>query len=251
MAFSHDAELNVAIAAVDAAVAVLAAEAGAFATLSSDGRDIKSEADLQAESAMLDVIRGNSDIPVLSEEAGADDTAARAEAIWVVDPLDGTMNFMRGLPACCTCAALVVNGHPVLGVVHDLVHDERWLGGTNLPTTCNGNPVQASACASLDQAVLSTGFPRTFEFTAEAMDLFTRRMASVKKVRMIGAAAMSLAWASGGRVDLHAESRTFLWDIAAGVALVEGAGGAVLMSNVDEQWRCDVIAGAPALVSLF
>ena len=66
-----------------------------------------------------------------------------------------------------------------------------------------------------------------------------------------GPAAMSLAWASGGRIDLHAESRTFLWDIAAGVALVEGAGGTVLMSNVDEQWRCDVVAGAPALVSLF
>jgi myo-inositol-1(or 4)-monophosphatase len=247
-AAAHNAIHDTAIAAVDAAVAVLAESLGDTTTLSAHGRDIKTQADLDAESAMFEILRSTSSLPILSEEAGADSGFDATATGWVVDPLDGTANFARGLPIACTCLALLRDGTPALGIVHDVFRNERWMGGPDLPTTCNGTPVQCSTMDDMSQAILTTGFPRLFDFTHDSIDTCMRRLSAFKKVRMIGSAGMSLAWTAGGRMDVYSEEGIFLWDVAAGLALVEGAGGRVHSSAVAKDWRCDVIAGAPALV---
>ena len=99
-----------------------------------------------------------------------------------------------------------------------------------------------------DDAVLATGFPRGLDFSANAMSVYTSRMAAYKKVRMIGCAGLSLAWTAGGHMDVYLEDDIFLWDVAAGLALIEGAGGTAHFASVDAGWRTRVIAGVPAVV---
>ena len=101
----------------------------------------------------------------------------------------------------------------------------------------------------MSQAILTTGFPRLFDFTHESIEACMRRLSAFKKVRMIGSAGMSLAWTAGGHMDVYMEEGIFLWDVAAGMALMTGAGGTVHTSPITDDWRCDVIAGAPSLVS--
>ena len=247
-ACTTDALHDTAVAAVDAAVSVLIASLGDTTTLSAHGRDIKTQADLDAETAMLDVLRSGSNLPILSEEAGADGAFSADATGWVIDPLDGTANFARGLPIACTCLALLHSGTPTLGIVHDVFRDERWMGGPDLPTTCNGAKVKCSSIDDTAQAILATGFPRLFDFSHESIDACMRRLSAFKKVRMIGSAGLSLAWTAGGRMDVYMEEGIFLWDVAAGMALIEGAGGRAHMSPITDDWRCDVIAGAAPLV---
>ncbi|MCH2135431.1 MAG: inositol monophosphatase family protein [Phycisphaerales bacterium] len=241
--------ISIAIRAMDAAVDALAH--APTTVLSAAGKDIKMQADLDAETAMLTMLRDASPLPILSEEAGADQAFSSAASGWVVDPLDGTANFARGIPMACSCLAMIDAGRPVLGVVHDHGANERWIGGPEVPTTMNGNAVNCSRAQDPGQAVLSTGFPRLFDFSHEALAERLEQWAAFKKVRMIGCAGLSLAWTAGGRMDLHMESGTFLWDVAAGLALVEGAGGRTRCTRPDKMWRCDVAAGALSLVDRY
>ncbi len=213
------------------------------------GRDIKAQADLDAEAAILSVLR-DGDLPVLSEEQGADARFSLDQDGWIIDPLDGTMNFIRGIPVACTCIALWKSSRPVLGVIYEHGRDVRWVGGPSIPTTCNDVPCHVGSAARRDDAVLATGFPRGLDFSAESMAAYTNRMAAYKKVRMIGCAGLSLAWTAGGHMDIYLEDDIFLWDVAAGLALIEGAGGTGRFTPIDSMWRTSVVAGVSEIVDL-
>lgn len=245
----HPDEVALAQQAVAAAGAVLAEQVSGTAVLSSVGRDIKTSADMDAERAMLSVLRA-SDLPVLSEEQGADDTFNLDADGWIIDPLDGTMNFVRGIPMACVCAALWRDGRPVLGVLQELHVDRLWVGGVDLPATCNGEACRVSEATDPEQAVLVTGFPRGFKFEDASLRAYLERMTAFKKVRMLGSAGIALAWTAGGMADLYLEDDIFIWDVAAGLAIVEAAGGSVRTTPFDDQWKCDVRSGSAALVAL-
>lgn len=214
---------------------------------SSSGRDVKTAVDVQAETVICARLESTG-LPILSEERGADSGFDPEGTVWIVDPLDGTMNLVRGFEQCCVSIGLWRGGQPVAGVIHDFVHDRVWWGRVGEGTFCDGEVVSCSTIDAPDQAMLTTGFPGGGRFTTPAIASFIERVQAYKKVRMIGSAAMSLAHVASGTMDLYLEEDIYLWDVAAGLALVQAANGAVWWSPPDSRWRSTVVAGAPALV---
>lgn len=156
-------------------------------------------------------------------------TGERTEGLnWVIDPLDGTTNFVHGVPCYCTSVALVKDGEIQLGVVLEVNHDEcfaAWLGGG---ATLNGKPISVSARGQLQESLLATGFPYDdFGFEAEYMDLLRELMHRTRGIRRLGSAAADLAYVACGRFEAFYEYGLNSWDVAAGVILVREAGGRV------------------------
>jgi myo-inositol-1(or 4)-monophosphatase len=235
------------------ACAVKAArDAGAFlrdsmedrqTVLANEGRDIKIQADRDAEARILETL-SECGHPVLAEESGEHGLIEGTEPYWVVDPLDGTMNYLRGLPTCCVSIALCTGAEPLLGVIYDFNHDECFEATVDGGARCNDRDIAVSAVRDPKQAVLSTGVPSGMSLESDALDRFVTKIKAYKKVRMIGSAAMSLALVANGRMDVYSEESIYFWDVAAGIALVRAAGGAVRMTPSDRsKWAVDVWAG--------
>lgn len=147
---------------------------------------------------------------------------------WVIDPLDGTTNFVHGVPCYCTSVALVQHGEVLLGVVLEVNRDEcfaAWRGGG---ATLNGAPITVSARGKLQESLLATGFPYDdFGFESEYMDLLRELMHRTRGIRRLGSAAADLAYVACGRFEAFYEYGLNSWDVAAGVLLVREAGGKV------------------------
>ena len=219
-------ELDLAAGAARAAGELLLESFGPDAGVKSrEGRDIKTRADSEAEDLILRHLEP-SGIPVLGEEgarAGGEVTGLR----WLVDPLDGTMNFTRGFPMHAVSVALWDGTHPVLGVILDLPRRVLYTGCVGAGAWLNGAPIRVSTTAECGQAILATGFPIGRDYGAESLGRFVARIQVFKKIRMIGSAALSLALVAEGVFDAYFEEDIMLWDVAAGLALVEAAGGRV------------------------
>lgn len=218
------------------------------AVLADPGRDIKLAADRQAEALIVNRLRG-SGYPILAEEGGEYEPHSADALRWVVDPLDGTMNFSREIPICCTAIALMKGIEPVLGVVHDFSREETFTGIAAGGAWRNGIPMQVSGITSPGRAILATGLPAYREYTADSLLPVVERFQSFRKVRMLGSAALMLAYVAAGRVDAYEEQDIMLWDIAAGMALVQGAGGHVSWTPSDRhRWGCRVRCAASASI---
>lgn len=221
---------------------------GPKTVLSESGRDIKLQADRDAEAAILDVL-APSGFPVLAEEGGATGDVESGGPVWVVDPLDGTMNFRHGIPFFSTSIALLVDGKPVLGVVRDITRDETFSGAVGEGCWCNGSAVNVSPESDPARAILATGLPTARDHSEASLARFVRDLARFKKVRMLGSAALMLAYVAAGRVQAYREDDIMLWDVAAGLALVSAAGGYVSSDpSTRHHWARHVrAAGSPAL----
>lgn len=147
---------------------------------------------------------------------------------WIIDPLDGTTNFVHGVPCYCISIALVDGTEPLLGVVHEVTRDERftaWKGGGAF---LNGKPIRVSERKQLVDSLLATGFPYDdFGHESEYMDLLRELMHRTRGIRRLGSAAADLAYVACGRFEAFYEYGLNSWDVAAGVLLVREAGGKV------------------------
>lgn len=147
---------------------------------------------------------------------------------WIIDPVDGTTNFVHRIPQVGTSVALWEDGQVRLGVVNVPMMDECYWAGLGLGAFCNGAPIHVSAAATLEDAVVATGFPYAI---AERLDEVLARLALVlpraQGVRRLGAASVDLAYVASGRQDAFYEMLLKPWDVAAGWLLVEEAGGRV------------------------
>lgn len=208
--------------------------------LTDSGRDIKTEADLEAEARILEVLRPTG-IPILAEESGLNgldaphnvcDLLKAEDPLWIVDPLDGTYNYVRGIPCSCVSIALWKAGHPVLGVIYDFHLDELWTGSTTAPTTCNHLPTKVSTVSDVSNALIATGFPESTDGWTEVRSGFRREISPCKSVRIFGSTAMALVYVARGWVDAYQDANIWIWDVAAGAALVEAAGGKVEWNNI-------------------
>ena len=168
---------------------------------------------------------------ILGEEGNRGDP--EAEFQWIIDPIDGTVNFFYGIPHFCVSIALRRAGEMVVGVIHDPMLDETWSvvkGGT---PTLNGRPIRVSARDTLGEAIVCVGFSKS----KDSMDLGFQRYKEiayrVRKSRLMGSAALALAYVATGRLDAYIEEQISLWDIAAGQLLVECAGGAIVLRDSD------------------
>ncbi|MFT8243812.1 inositol monophosphatase family protein [Roseomonas sp. BN140053] len=203
--------------------------AGGGVAESAIGRDIKLEQDKASEAMILSLLREGSPFPILSEEAGWIGGAPGAgEFWWAVDPLDGSWNFFRGVPLCCVSVALCRDDRAVLGAIYDFNRDELFSGGPGLGLRRDGAPFEPPP---RPRAVLATGLPAKSDHSPAGLAKVFGRVESWTKVRMIGSAALSLAWVSCGRFDGYEEEGVLWWDVAAGCALVEAAGGTVSVTG--------------------
>ncbi|OPZ11157.1 MAG: Inositol-1-monophosphatase [candidate division BRC1 bacterium ADurb.BinA364] len=191
--------------------------------LAAEGRDIKLAADREAEAAILEILRA-SQYGVLAEESGAHGMQS-GELAWIVDPLDGSLNYSRGLPICCVSIALWRADQPLLGVIYDFNRDEMFQGIVGEGAWLNGAPIATASTERASQAMATTGFAVKRDFAGDSLAAFIRLLQDFKKVRLLGSAALSLAYVACGRADAYAEDDILFWDIAAGVALVLAAGG--------------------------
>jgi myo-inositol-1(or 4)-monophosphatase len=151
-----------------------------------------------------------------------------SELNWVIDPLDGTTNFVHGVPCYCISIALLRGTEPLLGVVHEVTRNEQftaWQGGG---AHLNGEPIRVSARKDLQESLLATGFPYDdFGYETEYMDLLRELMHRTRGIRRLGSAAADLAYVACGRFEAFYEYGLNSWDVAAGVLLVREAGGKV------------------------
>jgi myo-inositol-1(or 4)-monophosphatase len=217
--------LAMAEAAAGAAGEALLANRAAWSVIEAeDGREVKIEADREAEALLLDVLKRASPYPIISEEAGwARAKEAGDRFVWAVDPLDGSVNYLRQYPHCAVSIALLDAGAPVLGVVDCFALQERFTGVVGEGAWLNGVPMRVSDIAEPASGILQTGVPS--RASDASMKLFEQRLRTWRKIRMIGSAASALAYVAAGRAEAYRESGSMIWDVAAGCALVKAAGG--------------------------
>jgi len=186
--------------------------------------DLVSEADLAAERAIRDIITAvRPGDAILGEEGG--ETQEGAGLRWIVDPLDGTVNFLFGVPQWCVSVAVHDDAGGLAGVVYDPIRDELFAGarGAGLPTM-NGVAVRGSEQAELAPALIGTGFAYDAGVRDAQAQVIGRLLPRVRDVRRMGSAALDLAWTAAGRFDAYYERGVQIWDVAAGVLLCEQAG---------------------------
>jgi myo-inositol-1(or 4)-monophosphatase len=217
--------LAIAEGAAEAAAAALLANRAAWSVIEAEeGREVKIDADKQAEALILETLKRASSFPIISEEAGwARARESGDRFVWTVDPLDGSVNYLRHYPHCAVSIALLDNGAPVLGVVDCFVLRERFTGIVGEGAWLNGAPMRVSDIADPGRGILQTGVPA--RASDDSMGLFEARLRTWRKVRMIGSAASALAYVAAGRAEAYRESGSMIWDIAGGCALVKAAGG--------------------------
>src|SRR5437660_339490 len=146
---------------------------------------------------------------------------------WVVDPLDGTVNYFYGIPHFCVSIALRFKGEIIVGVIYDPIREEIWTAQKGAQPTLNGKPFRVSERADLAEAVVSVGLSKTGVTIDAGVPVFQQMVHRARKCRLMGSAALDMDYVACGRFDAYIEQGVSLWDIAAGWLLIENAGGAV------------------------
>ncbi len=194
---------------------------------SSKGRnDYVSQADVEAERAVLDVLtRAYPDHGIIAEESGEREGS---EYTWVIDPLDGTTNFLHGFPMFAVSVAVKRAGVLEHGVVYDPLHDEMFTASRGEGAQLNGKRIRVSTTRKLAPSLLGTGFPfRDLGIIEPWMRSFQSLLPKTSGIRRAGAAALDLAYVAAGRLDGFWEFGLKPWDMAAGALLIREAGGLV------------------------
>ncbi len=227
--------LEVAEEAARAAGELLRARFGKPLTVNATtAHDIKLEVDVLTQNLITEILLGRFPEHALYGEEGLVGDQS-SEHQWVVDPLDGTVNYFYGLPHFCVSIALRFRGEVIVGVIYDPIREEMWSGQKGKPPLLNGREFRVSERADLAECVVSVGLSKTRTTIEKGLPLLGEMVHRVRKCRMLGSAALDLAYVACGRLDAYIEPGISLWDIAAGWLLVEAAGG-----RVDLQTREDL-----------
>ena len=205
----------------------------------SDGKDIKLKADIEAEEFIKRHISSKSNLPMLGEETGKS-VEDLGKSFWVIDPLDGTANYSRGIPICCVSIALIHDMQPVIGVIYDFNNEDLYEGSLNSSACLNGEAIEVNNNTDEKESILLTGLPLLTDYSDSALVAMTKDFQKWKKVRMIGSAAMASAYVASGKADMYKESGAFLWDVAAGAAIINAANGEALITNQKDNYQVDV-----------
>lgn len=227
--------------------------------------DLVSQADEDAEQAVIAHLRERTpEFGIVAEESGGQ---TAGDATWYIDPLDGTTNFLHGIPHYAVSIGLVAHAGtalaaqevlehdtPVIGVVYDPCREELFTAMHGVGTWLNGHRVSCSKTDALSESLLATGFPfRDFSFADQYMPTLNHAIYHSRGVRRMGAAALDLAWVACGRYDGYWEMGLAPWDVAAGTLLVREAGGMCQDIHHRDSWphKGNIFAGnahiAPAL----
>ncbi|OFZ96117.1 MAG: inositol monophosphatase [Betaproteobacteria bacterium RIFCSPLOWO2_02_67_12] len=242
--------LNVAVKAARRAGAIInraAFDGTALAVRSKQANDFVTQVDQAAESAIIDIVRRAYPAhAILAEESGA--SASASDYRWVIDPLDGTTNFIHGFPQYCVSIAVQHRGVTSHAVVYDPARNELFTASRGGGAFLNDRRIRVTRCPRLKEALVGTGFP--FK-ELQHLDRYVRQlrtlMTSSAGVRRAGAAALDLAYVAAGRLDAFWEMGLSPWDMAAGALLIQEAGGLVgdFAGEPGYLESGDIVAGAP------
>lgn len=193
--------------------------------------NLVTEADHAAEAAILKVVKsGFPDHNILTEEAG--EIFQHSEYKWIIDPIDGTVNFANGIPLNCVSIGIERNGSMLMGIVFNPHINELFFAERGLGSTLNDKPIHVSTQTDVVKSCLVTGFPYTYlDMPNGPLDVFGRFVRKGIPVRRLGSAAIDLCWVAAGRFDGFYEHKLEAWDSAAGFLIVEEAGGKVTDFN--------------------
>ncbi len=185
------------------------------------------EADHAAEKAIIDIIQQNyPDHFILSEETG--EIVTDSEYKWIIDPIDGTINFANGIPICCVSIGLEKNGEMIMGAVYAPLLNELYFAQKGFGASLNAKKINVGNKTKVIDSCLVTGFPYTYLDTANGpLQVFEKLIRKGVPVRRLGSAAIDLCWVAAGRFDGFYEHKLAAWDSAAGFLIVQEAGGKV------------------------
>jgi myo-inositol-1(or 4)-monophosphatase len=189
--------------------------------------DLVTEADKKAEEAIIAAIREDyPDHYILSEEAG--ELKQDSTIKWIIDPIDGTVNFAHNIPLCCVSIGVEQDGEMILGAVYNPIINEFFFAQKGFGATLNDQKISVSKKTDMAKACLVTGFPYNWEdMPNDPMQVFSRFVKEGLPVRRLGSAAIDLCWVAAGRFDGFWEHNLNAWDSAAGALIVKEAGGQV------------------------
>ncbi|MCB5362583.1 inositol monophosphatase [Pusillimonas sp. CC-YST705] len=222
--------------------------------------DLVSQADREAEQSIVEVLQaGTPQFDIIAEESGKHPVGG--QATWYIDPLDGTTNFLHGIPHYAVSIGLIAQPGsqlagqppfaqetPVLAIVYDPCREELFTAMYGVGAWLNEHRIHCSATPSLSKAVLATGFPfRDFSFADQYQPMLNAAMRRTRGIRRMGAAALDLAWVACGRFDGYWEMGLAPWDVAAGTLLVQEAGGVAADMRQQHSWpiKGELYAGNP------
>jgi len=189
-----------------------------------EAHDIKLELDVRCQALIEKTLaKAFPQIPVLGEEGSTGDV--NAEYRWVIDPIDGTVNYFFGMPHAAVSIALEHRKKSVVGVIYDPFTDEIWTTIKGAPTRLNGKIVRVSNRTKIEDCVIAMGFSKSQDNLEKSLPHLIRISRRAKKIRILGSAALELVYVASGRLDAYIERTINLWDVAAGSLLVENAGG--------------------------
>lgn len=195
--------------------------------------DIKLELDVRSQDLITKHLLGaHPEHALLGEEGTAGKAGSEFE--WIVDPIDGTVNYFYEIPHFAVSIALRKAGELQVGVILDPMLNELWTVCKGGPALLNGTPIRVSERTELKDCAISVGFSKTASGMEAGFRNFQSLAFQVRKIRMFGSAALGLAWVASGRLDAYVEEALSLWDIAAGVLLIREAGGRIDMKALSE-----------------
>ena len=235
-------------AVLKAAEIVLSSTDSLRATLSVEesGREVKLRADGLLNETIIEELK-DSHINILSEETGVSYHSHEEEFEWIIDPLDGSANFSRGITLCGISLALCQKGYPVAGILYDLNTQTLIVGCKEKGARSNGQLIQTASTSELNQAILCTGFPARASFRKQDLEKTILQIQKFQKIRMLGSAVQSLIYLARGLTDAYIEKDIMIWDVAAGLAIVEAAGGKWHWEQGSKRHSRNVFASGPNL----
>ena len=205
----------------------------------SSDKDIKLKADIEAENIIKSILEKESSFPILAEESGKSKEHLD-ETFWVVDPLDGTANYARDIPLCCVSIALMHKMNPVLGVIYDFNNSDLYEGHLDGEAKLNEIAIKVSDTTLPSEGILVTGLPNNTDYSDQALLGMVKDFQKWRKVRMIGSAAIASCYVASAKADVYKEFGTYIWDVAAGAAIVNASGGRAEITNQRNNFQVDV-----------
>ena len=240
-----NAYLSAAVRAAQAAGELLRTHFGQALDVNAfEAHDIKLDLDVRSQQLITDLLLA--EFPthaIYGEEGIAGDQDSPLQ--WIIDPIDGTVNYFYSIPHFCISIALRERDEIIVGVIYDPMRNELWQVAKGGTATLNGTPIAVSSRTKLSDATLSVGFSKTSTTIASGLPLLAKYVQRARKCRLMGSAALDLAYVASGRLDAYIEQSVSLWDVAAGKLLVEAAGGRVeITPRADHPDKISIIASS-------
>jgi len=204
-------------------------------------REMKALADQVMDEVVLKKLLSTG-LHVLSEESGDVEGSQKSSLRFIVDPLDGTVNFVRNLAPSSISIALYDGDTPLFGVLAIYPSGDLAWGGKDMGAFLNNQPLHVSELGEVSHSITCTGFPARFQFDNDSSCAFLELISQFGKIRMLGAASLSLLQVAKGAAEVYMEQEIMLWDVAAGLAILEGAGGQISLTPGCSNHAVNVVA---------